>query len=70
MEYLSEPSEFEALEAYLAEDPAVLTESELEEIGSLFDIPLDEMKNIASGMSELRRLVREQYLEEDYVPFS
>lgn len=52
-------------EWYMNEDPAILSDEELREIGNFFNLDFETVKNIALGMTEQRRLVREQLEKEN-----
>jgi DNA-directed RNA polymerase sigma subunit (sigma70/sigma32) len=47
-------------QAYLDEDPSVLTEEELQEIAEIFGLSIEKVKSITKQMTKLRRAMREQ----------
>ena len=47
-------------QAYLNEDPSILTEEELQEIAEIFGLTTEKVKSITKQMTKLRRTVREQ----------
>lgn len=49
------------LKSYLEEDPKSLSQERLQIAAKAFGVPLEEVKNIAKGMSNSRKEIQEEY---------